>query len=131
MSLDLEVHIPDGIAVSARIEALQAADASGRFGIWPNHERFLTVLVPCVLSYREEGGRPGFAAVDGGVLLLEGGKVSVVTRDAVVAPRIEEVADAAEAMLRDRREQEHWARTSFAELETMLLRELRQLEARP
>ena len=45
------------------------------------------------------GGRESFAAVDGGVLLLEGGRISVVTRDAVVAERLEDVADEAAAML--------------------------------
>ena len=110
-----------------RVEALQAADASGRFGLWPNHERFLTILVPCVLTYREEGGRTSFAAVDGGVLLSEQNRVSVVTRDAVVAPRLEEVADAAAAMLRTRREQERAARAAFAELESRVADRVTQI----
>ena len=130
MSMDLEILVPDGFVVQAKVVALQAADASGRFGLWPNHERFLTVLVPCVLTYREEGNRESFAAVDGGVLLSEQNRVSVVTRDAVIAPRLEEVADAAAAMLRTRREQERAARVEFAELEARLLTELRRSESR-
>jgi F-type H+-transporting ATPase subunit epsilon len=131
MSMDLEILVPAGPVARVRIEALEAADASGRFGLWPNHERFLTVLVPCVLTYREEGGRPAFAAVDGGVLLSEQNRIAVVTRDAVIAPRLEEVADAAAAMLRTRREQERSARAAFAELEATLLRELHKAEPRP
>jgi len=126
MTLDLEIIAPDRVAVHARIIALQAADASGRFGIWPGHENFLTVLVPCVLRYRAEGGRELYAAVDGGLLVLENGRVSIATRDAVIAERLDEVADMAVEMLDARKGKEHAARVGFAELEASLLRELRK-----
>jgi F-type H+-transporting ATPase subunit epsilon len=126
VTLDLEIIAPDRVVAHGRIIALQAADQGGRFGIRPGHEDFLTVLVPCVLRYRAEDGRESHAAVDGGVLLLEGGRVSVVTRDAVVAERLDEVADRAAAMLAVRRGKEQAARAGFAELEVSLLRELRK-----
>ena len=62
------------------------------------------------------------------MLLLEADRISVVTRDAVVADRLDEVADAAAAMLEARKDKEQAARTGFAELETSLLRELRKAE---
>ena len=55
---------------------------AGQFGIRPGHEAFLTLLVPCVLSFREENGRERYAAADGGVLVVEKDHVSVVTREA-------------------------------------------------
>jgi F-type H+-transporting ATPase subunit epsilon len=131
MSLDLEILVPDGVVVQRRVSAVRAADASGRFGLLPGHEAFVTLLVPCLLSYREEDGRERFAAADGGVLLLEADRASVVTREAVVADRLEEVADAAAEMLRKRQERERTARTEFAELQTALLRELRKVERKP
>ncbi len=130
MSLTLQIIAPDQTIVDCSVSALQASDASGRFGIWPGHEDFLTVLVPCVLRYRAEDGRDSFAAVDGGVLLLEDGRISVVTRDAVVAGRLDDVADEAAAMLGARKEKEEAARAGFAELKTSLLRELRAAEQR-
>ena len=126
MSLELEVIAPDRVLVETRVIALQAADASGRFGLRSGHEDFMTVLVPCVVRYQLEPGAERFAAVDGGVLLLERGRIEIATRDAVVAERIDQVADAAAAMLAARREREHAARSGFAELETTLLRELRK-----
>jgi F-type H+-transporting ATPase subunit epsilon len=126
MSLDLEILSPDRVVLETRVISLQAADATGRFGIRTGHEDFLTVLVPCVVRCRPESGAERFAAVDGGVLLLERGRISIATRDAVVADRIERVADAAAAMLEARREKERAARSGFAELETTLLRELRK-----
>jgi F-type H+-transporting ATPase subunit epsilon len=124
--LELEIMAPDQVVAQARVVAVQAADASGRFGIRPGHENFLTVLVPCVLRYRTEDGRESYAAVDGGVLLLEDQRLSIVTRDAVIAERLDRVADAAAAMLAARKQKEHTARAGFAELETSLLRELRK-----
>jgi F-type H+-transporting ATPase subunit epsilon len=130
VSLDLEILVPDGVALRAQVVSLGAADASGRFGVRPGHEAFLTLLVPCVLSFREEDGRERYAAAAGGVLVVEKDHVSVVTREAVVADRLEDVADAAAAMLEARRRQERAARTEFAELQTSLLRELRTVEKR-
>lgn len=130
MILELEIMVPDGVALQARAQSLRAADASGQFGIHPGHEPFLTLLSPCVLTYREETGVERYAAADGGVLLLENNRVSVVTREAVVAERLEEVAAAAAAMLATRREMEKTARAEFIELQTTLLKELRKVEKR-
>jgi F-type H+-transporting ATPase subunit epsilon len=130
VTLDLEIIAPHRVIAEARVVALQAADASGQFGIRPGHESFLTVLIPCVLRFRAEDGRESFAAVDGGVLILENGRVSVATRDAVVADRLDEVADKAAAMLDARKDKEQAARAGFAELEISLMRELRKAERR-
>ena len=60
------------------------------------------------------------------MLLLERGRISIAPRDAIVAGRIDQVADAAAAMLAARREKEQAARSGFAQLEITLLRELRK-----
>ena len=131
MSLQLEILVPDGVVVRTPVATLQAADVSGRFGLLPNHQRFITLLTPCLLLYRDLAEREHYAAADGGVLLMDGQQVSVVTREAVVADRLEEVAEAAATMLRARRAEEQTARAEFAELQFALLRELRKVERRP
>jgi len=128
VSLHLEILVPDGTVLDTTISAIQAADASGRFGLLPAHESLLTVLAPCMVVYRDENGVEHYAAVDGGVLLLEEGRVAIITSDAVTADRVEDVAKAVQAMLEERRQQEHSARTAFAELESSLLRELGKVE---
>lgn len=128
MSLELEILVPDGVVLRERVGAVQAGDASGRFGLLPGHEAFVTLLAPCVLTYRDEQSKERFAAVDGGVLLLQGDHVAVVTREAVTAERLEDVAEAASAMLEGRRRRERLARTEFAELQTTLLRQLREVQ---
>lgn len=128
MSLELEILVPDGVVLQKQVAAVLATDASGRFGLLSDHETFVTLLSPCVLFHRDERGKESYVAVDGGTLLLEGGHVSVVTREAVVSERLENVADAAAAMLAARRSQERSAQTEFAELQISLLRELRKAE---
>ena len=131
MSLEFEILAPDGVVVQEQILGLRAADATGQFGLWPNHEPFLTLLAPCVLYFRAQDGKERYAAVDGGVLRSQAGKVSIVTRDAVKAERLEEVADAATAMLEARRKREMAAKTDFAALQTSLLRQLNEVQKRP
>lgn len=128
MTFDLEILVPDGTVLRTQAASLQAADASGRFGLLPKHEPFLTLLTPCILEFRDSEGRTHFAAADGGVLLMEENRASVVTREAAVADRLEEVADAAAVMLAARRAQEKGARTEFAELQASLMHELRRVE---
>ncbi len=130
MSFELEILVPDGTVVETQVENLQAADGSGQFGLLPNHEAFLTLLTPCVLQYRDTDGHTHYAAADGGILLMEDNRASVVTREAVLAERLEEVADAAANMLAVRRAQEKEARTEFAEMQASLVRQLRHVEKR-
>lgn len=128
--MNLEILVPDGVVLDTPIRGLRAADASGLFGLWPNHGDFATLLTPCVLSYRDKEDREHYAAVDGGALVLQKGQVSIGTREAVLADRIEEVADAAAAMLAARRQEERTAREEFAELQSCLLREMHKAEKR-
>ena len=126
--LDFEILVPDGIVAQQRIASLEAADASGRFGIWPRHEPFFTVLAPCVLVYRLGSGNEQYAAVDGGVLLVEAGRASIVSREALTSSRLDDVADKARALLASRRAQERSTSSAFAELEASLARQLGRLE---
>ena len=130
MNLNLEILVPDDVVMRGPVSAVQAVDASGSFGLLPGHEDFCTVLVPGVLTYRDPSGQAHYAAVDGGVLLLERSQISVVTQDALVADRIEEVADAAAQMLATRQGQERAARAAFADLVASLLREIPKTELR-
>ena len=130
MSMRLEILVPDGVVVCTEASAVQASDPSGSFGLLPGHQDFFTTLIPCVLAYRDATGRTAYAAVDGGVLLLEGDQVTVVTQDAVTAGRLEAVVEAASAMQAARLGQERAARAAFAELVASLLKELPNVEGR-
>jgi F-type H+-transporting ATPase subunit epsilon len=81
MSFRLMVITPSG-AVEKAVDSLRAEDHSGSFGIMAGHLDLLTVLKPCILIYRQ-GDSEGYAAVDGGILRVEGGTVTVAAREAV------------------------------------------------
>lgn len=120
----LDLRTPDGPVVQLPVRAVKARDASGEFTLLPAHAPFVTVLEPCILIYRLIEGGERYAAVDGGILLLEGGQVTVVTRDAVRAESMQSAGDAAAGMLRTRGEREAEAVKAFADLTRTLVREL-------
>lgn len=122
----LEILVPDEVLLNTRVTAVQAADPTGRFGLRPGHERFVTVLAPSLLIYTDAAGTERYAAVDGGVLLLEGDRISVVTREAVLADSLEAIAAKAGEILDSRRRQERLARAEFDELQTALMKHLAQ-----
>jgi F-type H+-transporting ATPase subunit epsilon len=130
MSLELEIRVPDNVVVQTRITSLTAADETGRFGLLPHRQKFLTLLTPCILIFREEDGPERYAAADGGVVVLTDDRLSIVTREAVVADRLDDVAEAVESMLGARREHEAATRSEFAGLRARLLRELSSVERR-
>ena len=68
--------------VEREVESLTAVDGSGSFGVMARHTDFITVLKPCILAYRSAGAE-GFAAVDGGVMRVDGGTVTIATRESV------------------------------------------------
>jgi F-type H+-transporting ATPase subunit epsilon len=128
MSLLVEIRVPDGVVLQREVAALQARDATGGFGLLPRHEDFSTVLAPCVVRLQDQAGNPSYAAVDGGILLLERGRVAIVTQEAVTADRMEDVAAAVVTMLDKRRGQERAAREAFANMVASLLQQLPALE---
>jgi len=76
---------PTRVLVEREVTYVQGEDLSGRFGILPRHEPFLTALVPSILIYRyAENGRQreAYVAVRGGVLRVTRDGVQVAVRDA-------------------------------------------------
>ena len=131
MTLRLQILVPDAVVLDVRVTGLQAADATGRFGLRPGHERFVTVLAPALLVYTTEEGTERYAAIDGGVLLLEGDRAQVVTREAILSDRLEDVAGRAASILDARKREESRARAEFEELQTVLARELARVAKQP
>lgn len=124
MTLHLLILVPDAVVLDTHVTDVQAADATGRFGLRPGHEPFVTVLAPSLLVYTTEDGHEQYAAVDGGALLLEGDQLRVVTREAVLADQLEDIAARAATILDIRKREEHQAQTEFDELQTTLAKQL-------
>jgi len=130
MTLNLEILVPDGVVMQTEAASIRAVDGTGSFGLLPGHEDFCAALAPSILVYRDDAGQNRYVAVDGGVLVLEDDRVSVVTREAVPSNDLDGVADAVQAILQTRRQQEQEASRVFHKLVAELLQRLPQLETR-
>jgi len=81
----LRVTVPTRVVLDRDVTYVQAEDPSGRFGILPHHEAYLTSIVPSVLVYRYKAGsaeREGYIAVRHGVLRVTRDEVQVAVREA-------------------------------------------------
>jgi F-type H+-transporting ATPase subunit epsilon len=65
-----------------KIKAIRLKDQSGFFGVMKGHTDFLTVLERAVCYYTDENSQEVFLALDGGVLSVKGGSVTITTRNA-------------------------------------------------
>jgi F-type H+-transporting ATPase subunit epsilon len=83
--MKLRIITPLSVVVQEEgVQALRAEDASGGFGILPQHADFLTSLVISVVSWKRGDGARGYCAVRRGVLTVSGGdEITIATREAV------------------------------------------------
>jgi F-type H+-transporting ATPase subunit epsilon len=63
------------------ITHVRLKDKTGFFGIMKDHTDFLTVLEPSLCYYTDDAGKEFFLAVDGGVLAVKDGTVSLTSRE--------------------------------------------------
>ncbi len=64
-----------------QITYLRLKDASGYFGIMKNHADFLTIIEPSLGFYRSINEKEFFIALDGGILTIKSGRVTINTRE--------------------------------------------------
>jgi F-type H+-transporting ATPase subunit epsilon len=123
----LRLTTPTKLVIDREVTYVQAEDPSGRFGILPGHENYLTALVPSILIYRYgEGGseREAYAAVRRGVLRVTGDEVQAAVRDARVS---DDLADLEREVRRSREERVERSYRSTRSLYQMQLAAWRRL----
>lgn len=128
--LRLVVTTPMAVVVDEAVRSMQAEDASGRFGIEPGYERFLTTSVPSIVIYRLLDGGEKFVAVDRGTLRVTPGRVQLATRQAVASDNLDELERVVEQEFEKQGETHRRAGRSFAEIELSAWRKLMEYEHR-
>jgi F-type H+-transporting ATPase subunit epsilon len=88
------------------IKHMRLKDDTGFFGIMKNHIDFLTVLVPSLCYYRDTRDREMFLAVDGGILDVRGGTISLTSREVHESEDAEQLAELIEKTILERTESE-------------------------
>jgi F-type H+-transporting ATPase subunit epsilon len=128
-TLKLEIVTPEAIVYSEDVEMVTLPAVEGQMGVLPHHVRLMTQIVPGELIVRKDG-RQTFLAVGGGLVLVTGDRVSIVTDLAVAADNIdeakaEEARQRATARLRDK-----MAAEEVASVNASLARSLAQLKVK-
>jgi F-type H+-transporting ATPase subunit epsilon len=97
-TLRLEIITPQGAAFSEDVHMVTLPAVEGQMGVYPNHVRLVTQMVPGEIIVTQDG-RDRFLAVGEGVVEVTADRVSIVTDMAVAAENIDE-ARAEEARAR-------------------------------
>jgi F-type H+-transporting ATPase subunit epsilon len=88
----LKIVTPQKIT-GKRVKTIRLKDISGFFGIMKGHINFVTALVPSLCYYLDENDREVFLAVDGGVVSIKGGMVTITSREIFESDDAEKLAE--------------------------------------
>jgi F-type H+-transporting ATPase subunit epsilon len=127
--LKLEIVTPEAIVVSEDVEMVTLPGVEGQMGVYPQHVRLITKIVPGEIIV-ERNGQETFLAVGEGLVEVTADTVSILTDMAIPADkidetRVEEARARAEARLREKISDEE-----VASVNASLARSLAQLQVR-
>ncbi len=125
-TLKLEIITPEAIAFSEDVEMVTLPAISGQIGIYPQHVRLITQMVPGELIATRSGNE-SLIAVGEGLVAVSGDRVEILTdmairADELDAAKLEEARKRAQA-----RREERIADESVATLNASVVRSLAQL----
>jgi len=128
-TLRLEIITPEATVYSEDVDMVTLPAVEGQLGIYPQHIRLMTEMVPGEMIVRKNG-HDDLLAVGEGLIEITGASVSIVTDMAVAADKIdeakvEEARQRAAARLREKLSAEEVASVNSA-----LVRSLVQLRVK-
>jgi F-type H+-transporting ATPase subunit epsilon len=128
-TLRLEIVTPQGTVFSEDVHMVTMPGADGEFGVYPQHVRLVTPIVPGEIVVNKDGA-DRYLAVGEGIVEVAADHVSIVTDMAIPAEQIDEAkVEAARARaaarLRDKISDEE-----VASVNASLARSLAQLQVR-
>jgi F-type H+-transporting ATPase subunit epsilon len=127
-TLKLEIVTPDAIAFSEDAELVTLPTVAGQIGIYPQHVRLITQMVPGDLIVTR-AGRDQVIAIGEGLVAVSGDRIEILTDLAIAveqldAAKVEEARERARA-----RREERLADASHAALNASIVRSLAHLPA--
>jgi F-type H+-transporting ATPase subunit epsilon len=128
-TLRLEIVTPQAIVVAEDVEMVTLPAIEGEMGIYPQHVRLITQIVPGEIVVTK-GGQDWFLAVGEGLVEITGRRVAIVTDMAIPSEQIDE-AKVEEARQRAAaRLSEKISDEEVATVNASLARSLAQLQVR-
>jgi F-type H+-transporting ATPase subunit epsilon len=76
-----------------RIKAIRLKDGSGFFGIMKGHINLVTAIEASLCYYLDENDREVFLGVDGGIVSVKGGTVTITSREIFESDDAEKLAE--------------------------------------
>lgn len=119
--MELRIYLPSGIFLETRALKVKGESPDGCFCLLPRHIDYVVALTPSIFSYTNMDGREFFLALDKGLLVKQGGKVSIAARRAV-AGELGSLQREVLKMIIARDEREKINRSAVAKLEAGFLR---------
>ena len=110
------------------ILSLVAEDRSGYLGIEAGHINFLTVLMPTILRYKNRDGSEQYIAVNGGILQVENGSVTIAAREAVAGEDMARLEETLSLEMAKEEADERMARVSLERIGIMMMRNFLSFE---
>jgi F-type H+-transporting ATPase subunit epsilon len=128
-TLKLEIVTPQTTMFSGEVEMVTLPGVDGEMGVYPNHVRLMTQMVPGQITVRQNGA-DHLIAVGEGMVDVTAKRVSIVTDMAINADQIDE-AKVEEARARAAaRLQEKISDEEVASVNASLARSLAQLQVK-
>ena len=128
-TLKLEIVTPNAVVYSEDVEMVTLQGVEGQMGIYPQHVRLMTQLVPGEMIVHK-GGRDDFLAVGEGLVEITNDRVAIVTDMAVAAENIDEARAEEARQHAAARLQEKLSSQDLASVNAMLTRSLAQLSVK-
>ena len=128
-TLRLEIVTPQAIAFSEDVNMVTLPVVEGQIGVYPQHVRVITQIVPGEIIVTLDG-QDRFLAVGGGLVEITGDRVAIVTDMAIAADHVDE-AKVEEARARAvARLEEKISDEEVATVNASLARSLAQLQVK-
>ncbi len=123
----LIVVTPNKRIVKKDIQEVIAEGGEGSFGLLPNHQDYLSAIIPSILTYRQEG-KEGYIAVDDGILVKKGEKVSLCTKEAFEKENLGQLKKEMEESLLSAKESEKRSRQEMLQMEISFIKKFYSLK---
>jgi F-type H+-transporting ATPase subunit epsilon len=124
----VKIFTPSQAVVDEKICSLIAEDRSGYFGIQAGHINLLTVLVPTILRFRKRSEKERYIGINGGILKVENGSVTVAAREAIAGEKMAELEEILSIEMAKEASDEKRTRISLERMGLMIMRNFLSFE---
>lgn len=126
--MKLKILLPTEVFLEEDVTKVVAEAQNGSFCLLPRHVDFVAVLTAGLFSYESEEGNEVFLAVDEGVLVKQGDKVLLSTRNAVRGPDLGMLERTVEEKFMVLDDREKIARSAVAKIEASFVRRFLEIQ---